>query len=189
VGALRFELTKIPGLLVIHPFVSRDERGSFTKTFEASRYDERSLMTVFAEEYHTSSARGVVRGMHFQTPPHDHDKVVFCISGAVFDVVLDLRRGSPTYGRSVTFALEGPGGHGLYVPRGCAHGFAALSEDAVMAYKVTSPYEPKHDTGILWSSVPGVVWPFEAPVLSERDASFPEFGRVTSPFEYEGGYR
>ncbi|MHB1323594.1 MAG: dTDP-4-dehydrorhamnose 3,5-epimerase family protein [Coriobacteriia bacterium] len=186
---MTFESTGTPGLLLIHPFVSRDERGSFTKTFEVSRYREYSLATGFAEEYQTSSARGVVRGMHFQTPPHDHDKVVFCTSGTVFDAVLDLRRGSPTYGRSTTFKLEGPGGHGLYVPRGCAHGFAALSEDAMMAYKVTSPYEPKHDTGILWSSVPGVVWPFETPMLSERDASFPAFEGFESPFEYEGGAR
>jgi len=182
VSAISFDTTAVPGLLVVHPRASADARGTFAKSFLASDFAEAGLATTFAEEYHTSSARGVVRGMHFQTPPHDHDKVVFCVCGRVFDAVLDLRPSSPAYGTAVTFELSGPDGPGLYIPAGCAHGFAALTDGATMTYKVTTAYAPEHDAGILWSSVPGVTWPDSAPVVSERDAGFPAFADFVSPF-------
>lgn len=182
---IRFEETSVAGLIVIHPQVQTDERGSFIKTFETEAYGAAGLATTFAEEYHTESKRGVVRGMHFQIPPHDHDKVVFCTQGAVMDAVVDLRNDSPTYRRVLTFDLGGPVGFGLHIPRGCAHGFCALSETAVMWYRTTSAYSAEHDQGILWSSVP-VRWPSGAHLVSERDGGFPTLDDFVTPFRNEG---
>lgn len=185
-SSIRFESTSIPGVVEIHAPVSADARGRFTKTFVAAEYEAAGLATGFVEEYHTESASGVVRGMHFQTPPHAHDKTVFCISGEVFDVVLDLRVGSPAYGAAVTFRLDGVSGRGLYIPAGCAHGFASLSDRSTLAYRVTSVYAPDCDAGVLWSSVP-VDWPFASPVVSPRDAAFPALQQFESPFAYGAG--
>lgn len=182
---VRFEETSIPGLLVVEAPVTADARGSFTKTFTSAEYAAAGLAVTFDEEYHTHSRRGVLRGMHFQAPPADHEKVVFCVHGTVFDAVLDLRVGSPAFGVALTFELEGASGRGLYVPRGCAHGFAALTDDAIMSYKVNSPYDPARDSGVLWSSL-GVSWPFDAPLLSPRDAAFPSLDAYDSPFTYGG---
>lgn len=187
-SSIRFEDTAIPGLLKIHPWSSTDERGSFIKTFVAGEFADAGLATSFAEEYHTTSCRGVIRGLHFQTPPHDHDKIVFCTGGCVLDVVLDLRDGSPAYKRAMTFELEGPAGFGLYVPKGCAHGFCATSEWATLAYKVTSGYVQTHDAGILWSSV-DVQWPTSNPIVSVRDAGFPLLSEFASPFTFEENHR
>ena len=185
-ACIRFVATAIPGLLVIEPQASADARGTFAKTFIAEAFAEAGLATEFAEEYHSSSKEGVVRGMHFQLPPHDHDKTVFCTSGSVFDVVLDLRVGSPTFGSAVSHVLSGPSGHGLYIPAGCAHGFLSLSDDAVLAYKVTTAYAPECDAGVLWSSVP-VEWPCADPVVSQRDATFVSLADFDSPFVFAGG--
>ncbi len=179
-----FVSTEFPGLLRMTPGFSADDRGSFVKTYTRSAFAAQGLATEFAEEYVTTSHRGVVRGMHFQLPPHDHDKVVICLSGSAFDVALDLRVGSPTFGRAYTCTLEGERGDALYIPRGFAHGFCALSDDAMLAYKVTSEYAPAHDAGLLWSSVPGVQWPVERPVLSERDTAHPAFSEFASPFVF-----
>lgn len=181
-SGIRFEATAIPGLLVIQPQVSLDERGSFTKTFVAQTYAEAGLATTFAEEYQTRSARGVVRGMHFQLPPFDHDKVVFCTDGVVMDVVLDLRCGSRTFGQALVFELSGPTGFGLHIPVGCAHGFCGLSEQSTMSYRVSGGYSPEHDAGVLWSSVP-VEWPFTDPLVSQRDKEFPALEDFESPFK------
>jgi len=186
VTGIRFEETAIPGLLIIHPHVSRDERGSFAKTFVAETFADAGLATSFAEEYLTSSKCGVIRGMHFQLPPHDPDKIVSCTNGRVFDVVLDLRVGSPTYGSVASFELFGPNGNALYVPAGCAHGFCSLSDDAAMVYMVTTDYSPACDAGVLWSSVP-VEWPIADPIVSQRDTAFPALADFDSPFVFAGG--
>lgn len=183
---ISFDTTRIPGLRVIQPKALSDNRGVFTKTFTAEAFSREALATRFAEEYHTSSKRGVIRGMHLQLPPHAHDKIVFCVFGRVFDVVLDLRVGSPAFGLAEVFELSGPMGHGLYIPSGCAHGFCALEDDSVLTYKVTTGYAPESDAGVLWSSVP-VMWPADNPVTSERDAGFPALCDFVSPFSFDGG--
>jgi dTDP-4-dehydrorhamnose 3,5-epimerase len=176
------EPTAIPGLHVVHASCSTDERGAFTKTFIASEFTAAGLAKDFAEEYHTLTRGGVVRGMHFQVPPCDHEKMVFCLQGAIFDVVLDLRVGSPTYATSLSFRLSGADAVGLYIPSGCAHGFAVLSDQAITTYRTTTPYSPRHDAGVLWSSVAGVVWPLDAPIVSKRDARLPACADYSSPF-------
>ena len=144
------------------------------------------LRTDWAEEYYSVSVKGVLRGFHFQLPPHDHDKLVYCPSGQVLDVVLDLRTGSPSFGKHCIFDLNGDMANVLYIPKGCAHGFFTRSDQALMMYKVTSVYAPDADAGILWSSA-GVTWPDVTPQISARDASFPALSQFCSPFRYVGG--
>jgi dTDP-4-dehydrorhamnose 3,5-epimerase len=164
--------------------VFEDTRGRFVKVFHQGAFAELGLETNFAEEYYSVSRQGVIRGMHFQTPPMDHVKVVYCTQGAVFDVVVDLRRGSPTYGQAVTFSLCAEDGNFVYIPKGMAHGFCVVSESATLVYKVSTVYAPEQDAGILSSSV-NVEWPVHAPVMSNRDLEFPSLSQFESPFFYE----
>lgn len=181
---LALESTGVPGLLLVHAARMEDERGDFVKTFDSTVYAARGIATSFSEHFHTTSARGVVRGLHFQSPPFGHDKLVFCVSGQAFDVVVDVRVGSPTFGVARTFDLNERDGIGLYVPEGCAHGFAALVDRTTLSYAVTSGHAPEHDDGILWSSV-DVAWPFPNPILSARDARLPSLEDLTSPFVFK----
>ena len=182
---MRFQPTPIPGCFEIPLPTCRDARGTFVKTFQSDRFAESHLATRFAEEYYTVSHRGVLRGLHFQVPPRDHDKIVYCLSGEVMDAIVDLRRGSPGYGRHHVFRLSGENPALVYIPRGVAHGFYVLSDQAIMAYKVTSAYSPEHDKGILWNSA-GIPWPDRAPLLSERDMRFSPLGEFRTPFIFPG---
>lgn len=175
----------LPGCFEIRPRAFRDERGSFAKPFVASRFAAHGLPTVFAEEFYSSSQRGVVRGLHFQIPPHEHGKLVYCVRGEVLDVIVDLRRGSPTYGQNLQTRLDETRPAALYMPAGLAHGFCALSDEATLIYKVTSEHAPSHDCGIRWDSI-GVDWPVASPIVSERDRSFPTLAEFDSPFVFVG---
>ena len=135
----------------------------------------------FREQYYSRSRANVLRGMHFQLPPYDHDKLVYCVAGRALDVILDLRRDSETYGQVVSLQLDELKGNGAYVPRGCAHGFLSLEDDTILFYNLTAEYSPAHDTGILWNTF-GFDWPASDPVLSERDSGFPKFGAFDSPW-------
>jgi len=178
------EPTEIPGCYVLQAKVIRDARGTFVKTFHDRRFKDLGLRTDWREEYFSSSAKGVVRGMHFQTPPADHAKLVFCLTGEVLDVVVDLRRGSPTFGRASSFALSADNGRGLYLPTGCAHGFVSISEASGMYYKVTSVHTPEHDAGISWDSI-DFDWPVDNPSLSDRDGRHPRFADFVTPFVFD----
>ncbi|WP_096700254.1 dTDP-4-dehydrorhamnose 3,5-epimerase [Magnetospirillum sp. 15-1] len=173
--------TGLPGCLEIKPVIRKDERGFFIKTFHAEKFSELGLSTEIREQYYSSSKLGVIRGLHFQIPPHDHDKLVYCLRGSVLDAVVDLRRSSPTFGRHVTLQLDAEAGNMLYIPKGFAHGFCATSEDSIMVYNVTSVYAPDHDMGILWNSA-GVNWQNAAPIVSDRDAALPPMADFNSPF-------
>jgi dTDP-4-dehydrorhamnose 3,5-epimerase len=178
------EATDIPGCYVLQAKVLGDPRGTFVKTFHAPRFDALGLRTDWREEYFSTSASGVVRGMHFQLPPADHAKMVFCLTGEVLDVVVDLRRGSPAYGQARGFTLSGANGRGLYLPTGCAHGFVSRAPDSGMYYKVTSVHSPDHDRGIAWDSI-GFDWPVDAPSLSDRDHRHPRLADFDSPFLFD----
>lgn len=180
---MRLEQTPIPGCYQIFPEVRHDKRGCFVKTFHTDWFEQNGLATIFAEEYYSVSRKGVLRGMHFQTPPHDHTKLVSCVKGSVLDAIVDLRIGSPAYGRFATFQLTAETANMLYVAPGIAHGFYALTDDAIMQYKVTSTYHPESDRGIKWNSA-GIPWPDPAPVVSDRDNDFPALSAYTSPFSY-----
>jgi len=181
------EPTDIPGCYILQPRVLEDPRGSFVKTFHVPRFEELGLRTDWREEYFTVSSSNVLRGMHFQLPPAEHAKMVFCLTGEVLDVVLDLRRGSPTYGMARGFSLSAQNGRGVYLPIGCAHGFVSLSPSAGMYYKVTSVHAAAQDAGIAWHSF-GFAWPVNDPLLSERDRRHPTLADFVSPFVFDPGF-
>ncbi|MDU0459972.1 MAG: dTDP-4-dehydrorhamnose 3,5-epimerase [Geobacteraceae bacterium] len=180
---MRIIATDIPDCFEILPPVFADERGKFVKTFQRELFAEHGMAVDYAEEYYSSSHHGVLRGLHFQLPPHQHAKLVYCLSGEVIDAVLDLRVGSPAFGRHVTLSLSGEKANMLYIPPGLAHGFYVNGDHALMQYKVTSAYAPEYDTGILWSSA-GIAWPETKPLVSVRDAGFITLERFESPFVF-----
>lgn len=174
--------TSIAGVRLLRPMVQRDARGSFMKIVHENMFAAHGLPARFVEQYYSVSHNNVLRGLHFQTPPHDHYKLVTCIDGVVFDVVVDMRKGSETFGRHESFELEGTRGDSVFVPAGCAHGFYVRSDSATVLYNVSTVYAPSHDTGIRWDSA-GIRWPCEAPVISERDAALTPFTDFMTPFE------
>lgn len=176
--------SSIPGCFEVQPRLLDDERGRFVKVFHSAAFARLGLATDFKEEYYSRSRKGVIRGMHFQTPPADHVKMVYCTHGEVFDVVLDLRVGSPSYGQVATFILSADKGNYVYIPKGLAHGFCTISDSATLVYKVTTVYAPESDNGVLWSSAP-VDWPIPTPIVSTRDAGLIKFSDFESPFIYE----
>jgi dTDP-4-dehydrorhamnose 3,5-epimerase len=174
---------KFPGALRLLPKAIRDQRGVFVKTFEEATFRTWGLRTDFAERFFSVSRRDVVRGLHFQVPPHEHFKVVTCAFGVVMDVTLDLRVGSPTYREIEIVELNGTDGCILYLPPGIAHGFLTKSEVSVVTYEVTSAHSPSHDTGIRWDSIP-LDWGVERPIISERDCSLPMMDQFETPFRF-----
>jgi dTDP-4-dehydrorhamnose 3,5-epimerase len=181
---MQINLTKIPGCYELLPSIFKDERGSFVKTFHEEVFQRHQLTTHFAEEYYSVSRYNVLRGLHFQLPPQDYTKIVYCLQGEVIDVVVDLRKGSPTHGKFELFNLSAENAKIIYMPPGLAHGFYVTSEIAIMCYKVSRVYSPNEDTGIFWSSL-GIPWPSINPILSNRDSNFMPFSEFNSPFIYE----
>ncbi|MCG5238956.1 dTDP-4-dehydrorhamnose 3,5-epimerase family protein [Azospirillum doebereinerae] len=179
-----FEEQEIPGLFRLRPKVFSDHRGCFVKNVHANMFAEHGLKHDFAEQFYSVSHKGVLRGLHFQRPGHDHEKLVFCTRGKILDVVFDMRRGSPTYGRSASFVLDGGFCDQIYIPRGLAHGFYVVSDTATVHYNVTTVHSPQHDAGIHWSSVADA-FPDANPVVSERDASHPRWDDFVTPFVFE----
>lgn len=173
----------IPGLCEIQSRILADSRGRFVKTLHRDQFADLGLRSDFAEEYYSRSGPRVLRGLHFQVPPAEHIKLVYCIQGEVWDVVLDLRKGSPTYLQHAVFELSAEQGNMVYIPAGCAHGFCVPRGEAVLVYKVTSVYSPQHDQGILWNSA-DIPWPLTNPLVSERDSLFPALAEFDSPFKY-----
>lgn len=182
---MRIEQTSIPGCLRLQPAVFEDERGRFVKVFHESLFREHGLAPRFAEEYYSVSQPGVIRGMHFQAPPNDHAKIVFCTAGRVLDAVVDLRRGSPTFRRHLLLELSAETATMLYIPRGLAHGFYVPAETSTLVYMVETVHSPESDSGIAWNRC-GIDWPVAAPVLSARDRAFPSLDQFDSPFTFGG---
>ena len=180
----KIEESPLQGCFEVQPKIFSDPRGKFVKIFHFDEFKRLGLETDFREEYYSSSLKWVIRGLHFQTPPNDHAKIVFCVRGEVLDVLLDLRKESPTYGRAAKYVLNEEKGNFLYIPKGIAHGFCVLSSEATLVYKVSSVHNQASDAGILWSSVQ-VEWPTSNPIMSERDLGFPELANFESPFIYE----
>lgn len=169
----------IPGCRRIRAFRATDDRGSLTKVFSSEHLGSHSMGEVFV----TVSEKGVLRGMHIQEPPHEHHKLVSCLAGEAFDVLVDLRRGSPTQGRVYECTLSPQSGTALFVPPGVAHGFLALTPDTVMLYCTTSPHAPACDRGVRWDSI-GAHWPVQPRVVSPRDQDLPPLDQYMSPFAF-----
>jgi dTDP-4-dehydrorhamnose 3,5-epimerase len=172
---------EIPGLMLLQPPVFHDLRGSFTKVFHEESFRAAGLPFSPREEFFTVSRKGVLRGMHFQLPPAAQDKVVFCPRGRALDVVLDLRRASPTFGRHFSRELSGTNLELIFIPAGLAHGFLALEDDTTLFYLASQAHSPAHDSGVLWNSF-GFDWPVSEPILSTRDQDFNTLPQFVSPF-------
>jgi dTDP-4-dehydrorhamnose 3,5-epimerase len=179
--------TRIEGPILIEPVVHRDPRGFFHETYRASTYAELGIADEFVQDNHSRSGRGIVRGMHFQL---DMAKLVRCSAGAILDVVVDLRRGSPTFGEWEAFTLDDENLHQLYCPIGFAHGFCVLSESADVLYKCSSYYDPSLERGVAYDDPEiGIEWPADIELLpSERDAAAPRLSEIEAelPFVYRG---
>jgi dTDP-4-dehydrorhamnose 3,5-epimerase len=179
----------LPDVLLLAPKRHGDERGFFVETYNRRRWEEAGVVGEFVQDNHSMSAvRGTVRGLHFQAPPRAQAKLVSVAAGAVLDVVVDIRRGSPTYGRHVAVELSAQNGLQLYVPEGFAHGFQTLSERAEVLYKVTDYYAPEAEGGLLWCDPAlGVDWPVppSEATVNARDAAYPTLADLDSPFALE----
>lgn len=176
--------TGIGGLLLIEPEVHRDRRGFFLESFRRDRWRHLGIDVDFEQENHSRSVRGTLRGLHFQTSP-GQAKLVRCLRGEVFDVAVDLRQGSPTFGEWRGFTLDDRDHRQLFIPVGFAHGFCVLSDEADVGYLVSSRFDPETEAGIRWDDPEvGVEWPVAEPLLSERDRNAPSLGeaRPTLPF-------
>jgi dTDP-4-dehydrorhamnose 3,5-epimerase len=170
----------LPGCILLEPKRFEDARGAFVKTYHADTFAEFGVRFDTLEEFYSISYKGVVRGMHFQLPPHDHDKLVYCTRGAVLDVLLDLRSGSG-YGRVAAVELSEDNLHEVFIPKGIAHGFVALRDQTMMLYKTSTMHAPAADAGIRWDSF-GFDWRGVNPVVSDRDAGHPAFAEFVTPF-------
>jgi dTDP-4-dehydrorhamnose 3,5-epimerase len=175
--------TSIPGCLKLAPIVREDSRGRFVKVFHDESFAEHRMTAKFAEQYYSRSHKGVLRGLHFQEPPFDHSKLVYCVEGVVIDAVVDLRVGSPSYGEHVLIELSAERANQVFVPAGLAHGIYVASETAMIVSNTSTVYAPDADKGIAWDSA-GIDWPDVEPILSQRDASLPTLSDYESPFRY-----
>lgn len=165
--------TAVPGVRVMVPDVFRDPRGWFMETFRADRYRECGIDATFVQDNYSHSSRGILRGLHYQCR-RPQVKLVMVVQGAIFDVAVDIRRGSPTFGRWVGQVLDDQNHRQLVIPAGFAHGFCVVSETADVVYKCSEYYDPTDDCGILWCDPQiGITWPVDRPQLSERDQHHP----------------
>lgn len=176
----------IPEILLITPKKFGDARGYFMETYSAAEYSNLGIDTIFVQDNQSLSEKsGTLRGLHFQVPPKPQAKLIRVLQGRIFDVAVDLRRGSPTYGRWCAAKLTAQGGEQLFIPRGFAHGFCTLEPNTEVAYKVDEYYAPECEVGLIWDDPTiGISWPIiraEA-VLSERDRKWPLFTSFDSPF-------
>ncbi|TAJ02032.1 dTDP-4-dehydrorhamnose 3,5-epimerase [Pectobacterium versatile] len=168
---MKINTTNLANLYEIENRLFKDERGFFVKTYHAPTFIENSLENNFTESFYSTSHKGVLRGMHFQLPPYDHTKLVYCASGEILDVVVDIRIGSKTFGNYFSTILSAEKANALYIGRGYAHGFLTLSESATMVYMTSTIHAPDYDAGIRWDSF-GFDWGIDKPIISTRDLSF-----------------
>ena len=181
---MQVESTKIPGVIKIRPRVHADSRGAFTECFSELRFTTQNLPSQFVQDnLSNSAAAGTVRGLHFQRAPYDQGKLITVVAGAICDVAVDLREGSPTFGRHVVAELSSADWAQMYVPPGFAHGFCTLSPDTTVHYKVTAAYAPEHEGGLLWCDPDlGIDWPVAAAdaVLSDKDRLWPRLADLAA---------
>lgn len=175
--------TELEGVYIIENYYAEDVRGSFTKVFHEDFFNQNDLCTDFKESYFSISYKDVIRGMHFQLPPYDHEKLVYVAQGEVMDVILDLRTDSLTFGKSIQITLSAQNHRSVYIPKGLAHGFVTKVDQTIMVYQVTTVYNPIADSGIHYDSF-GIDWGVENPIVSERDQSFETFSmfQTKNPF-------
>jgi len=172
--------TDFDGLFIIENFFAKDSRGSFTKVFNIDFFEKYGVHFIPKEIYYSISHKDVIRGMHFQSPPMDHSKLVYVTSGCIIDVVLDIRKESKTYCKYFSIQLN-TNQNSILIPSGFAHGFRSLENNTIVVYNQTSVYSKVNDFGILWNSF-GFNWEIRNPIISERDKSFYSMQKLNSPF-------
>lgn len=179
---MQIETTALQGVLILTPRRFGDARGWFCETFNAGRMAEAGIDIGFVQDNHSfSAAKGTLRGLHYQNPPHAQDKLVRCSRGAILDVAVDARVGSASYGQWVGVELTAENGRQLLVPKGFLHGFVTLTDDTEVQYKCSDVYAPDCDGGVRWDSL-GIDWGVTDPVLSDKDKVAPAFDAWQSPF-------
>jgi dTDP-4-dehydrorhamnose 3,5-epimerase len=185
---MQIEPTTLSGVLILTPRRFGDARGWFEETWSASRMAGAGLDLTFVQDNHSfSAAKGTLRGLHFQKPPRAQDKLVRCSKGAILDVAVDIRTGSPSYAKWVGVELSAENGRQLLVPKGFLHGFVTLTDDCEVQYKCTDLYSPEHDGAVRWDDPAiGIDWGVTAPSLSDKDAKAPLLADVGQPFAWEG---
>ncbi|WP_422018796.1 dTDP-4-dehydrorhamnose 3,5-epimerase [Roseibium sp.] len=176
---------------LIHPRRFGDDRGWFTESYNKQKLEPLGITCDFVQDNHSLSVpTGTLRGLHFQTPPFAQDKLVRCIRGKIFDVAVDIRKGSPTYGKWIGVELSAENGDQLLVPAGYAHGFVTLEDNTEVTYKVSNYYAPQNDAGLMWNDADiGIDWPLAdgaEPILSGKDTQHPGLADFDSPFAYDG---
>ena len=170
---MKFVPSGIPGVIIVEPDVHTDVRGFFLETYHADKYREGGIVDVFVQDNHSRSAGGTIRGLHLQLR-RPQGKLIHVIEGSIFDVAVDVRRGSPTFGKWVGVTLSADNYRQCYIPKGFAHGFAVTSPVAQVEYKCTDVYDASSEIGIAWNDPAlGIDWPVSDPVLSERDKRHP----------------
>jgi dTDP-4-dehydrorhamnose 3,5-epimerase len=179
---LSFEPTALPGVIVIVPKVFSDDRGFLMETFKQSEFEAAGLRLSLVQENHSWSTLGTLRGLHYQREPKAQGKLVRVISGEIFDVAVDIRRGSPTFGRWIGVSISAANRKSIYIPPGFAHGFCVTSADADVIYKTTEEYAPEYEDGIRWDDPElAIAWPIATPTLSARDQRWPSLAESVSP--------
>ncbi|MGB5987482.1 MAG: dTDP-4-dehydrorhamnose 3,5-epimerase [Desulfobacterales bacterium] len=170
--------TPLAGVRVVEPAVFNDDRGFFMETYHREKYEAVGIDVSFVQDNHSHSQQNVLRGLHYQLG-HAQDKLVCALSGAIFDVAVDIRRGSPTFGQWYGTQLSAANHRQLFIPKGFAHGFCVLSETADILYKCSDFYSPEDEQGLLWSDPElKIQWPVKAPILSAKDAAYPPLARL-----------
>ncbi len=184
---MQIEPTALPEVLVLTPRRFGDARGWFAESWNAARMAEAGLDLPWVQDNHSfSAAKGTLRGLHYQSPPRAQDKLVRCTRGAILDVAVDIRTGSPAFGRHVAVELTPGNGRQLLVPKGFLHGFLTLADDTEVQYKCTDLYSPEHDGAVRWDDPAlGIDWGTSAPILSDKDASAPLLAGIGQPFRWE----
>lgn len=179
----QFTSLEIPDVILIETRRYGDDRGFFMETFRQAEFAANGISGPFVQDNCSHSAQGVMRGLHYQIPPYAQGKLLVAVQGEIFDVAVDIRQGSPTYGQWVGAVLSARNGRMLYIPPGFAHGFCVLSESATLTYKVTDVYMSEYEQGIMWNDpIIGINWPVLDPILSARDKQLPSLAEVANPF-------
>lgn len=179
--------TDIEGLIIIKPQIFKDSRGYFFESFSQREFNEKVTTIQFVQDNESCSSYGVMRGLHFQKPPYSQSKLVRCVKGSVLDVAIDIRKGSPTYGKHVAVELSAENHLQFFIPKGFAHGYAVLSKEAIFQYKCDEFYTPQSEGGIqLMDESLGINWPISADdaILSDKDKKYPKLSEITSDFDY-----
>jgi len=182
---MKIKTTSIEGLFVLEPHIFKDERGYFYETYQFLKFKDMGISDVFVQDNQSASVKGTLRGLHFQKPAFDQSKLVRVVRGKVLDVAVDIRKGSPTYGKYEMVELSAENHFQFYIPSGFAHGFLALEDDTIFTYKCSNYYDKASEGGLLWSDPTiAIDWNYSNPLVSAKDQILPVLSEFDSPFAY-----